>query len=187
MGLTRQILDFWFGAPDSEAYGKPREIWFKSDNAFDDAIRQRFEAVLAEASAGAHDGMADTPEGALALTILLDQFPRNIYRGTPGAFAFDPKALSVARDALAAGHDQAVAPFQRSFLYLPFEHSESLADQERSVALFAALGDENTLDYAVQHRDIIVRFGRFPHRNAILRRESTPEERTFLEQPDSSF
>lgn len=187
MGLTRQILDFWFGAPDSDAYGKPREAWFKADEAFDAGIRQRFEAALGEAAAGAHNALSDTPEGALALTILLDQFPRNIYRGTPRAFAFDPQALAVARTALAAGHDQAVAPFQRAFLYLPFEHSESLADQERSVALFEALGDENGLDYAVRHRDIIARFGRFPHRNAILGRESTPAELSFLEQRGSSF
>lgn len=187
MDLSRHILDFWFGAPDSADFGKPREAWFKADDAFDAEIRRRFEAALDEAHAGSHDGLAATPEGALALTILLDQFPRNIYRGTPRAFAFDPQALAVARQALAAGHDQAVAPFQRTFLYLPFEHSESLADQERSVALFEALGDENGLDYAVRHRDIIARFGRFPHRNAILGRESTPEELSFLEQPNSSF
>lgn len=187
MGLTRQILDFWFGAPGSDAYGTPREAWFKPDEAFDAGIRQRFETALGEAAVGAHDGLLDTPEGALALTILLDQFPRNIYRGTPRAFTFDPQALAAARRALEAGHDQAVAPFQRTFLYLPFEHSESLADQERSVALFTALGDENALDYAIRHRDIIVRFGRFPHRNAILERESTPEETTFLDQPNSSF
>lgn len=187
MDLSRQILDFWFGAPDSGGYGKPRETWFKADDAFDADIKQRFEGPLEAAAAGTHDGFAVTPEGALALTILLDQFPRNIYRGTARAFAFDPKALALARQALAAGYDQAVAPFQRTFLYLPFEHSESLADQERSVALFEALGDENSLDYAVRHRDIIVRFGRFPHRNAILGRESTAEELIFLEQPGSSF
>lgn len=187
MDLTRQILDFWFGAPDSDAYGKPREVWFKSDETFDAEISERFETALGQAAAGAHDGLAETADGALALTILLDQFPRNIYRGTPRAFAFDPRALAVARQALEAGHDQAVAPFQRTFLYLPFEHSESLADQERSVALFTTLGIENGIDYAIRHRDIIVRFGRFPHRNAILGRESTPEELSFLEQPDSAF
>lgn len=187
MELTSRVLDFWFGAPGSAGYGEPRELWFKSDPAFDADVRRRFASDLEAAAAGAHDGLVAEPDGALALVILLDQLPRNIHRGTSGAFAFDPKALDVACRALELGHDQAVAAFQRPFLYLPFEHSESLADQDRSVALFTALGDENTLDYAIRHRDIIVRFGRFPHRNAILGRFSTPEEVAFLEQPGSSF
>lgn len=185
--LDRQILDFWFGTPDSDVYGTARKIWFKADAAFDGEIRQRFADALDPAAAGAHDGMAATPEGALALTVLLDQFPRNIYRGTPRAFAFDAKALATARRAVEAGHDAAVPAFQRGFLYLPFEHSEDIADQERAVALFEALGDANMLDFAVRHRDIVARFGRFPHRNAILGRDTTPEEAAFLEQPGSSF
>ena len=131
--------------------------------------------------------MAVDAEGALALAILLDQFPRNIYRGTPRAFAADAKARDAARNALAAGHDQAVAPFMRAFLYLPFEHSEDMADQDRSVALFRALGDEKYLGFAIGHRDVIARFGRFPHRNEILGRRSTPDELAYLRQPGAGF
>jgi uncharacterized protein (DUF924 family) len=187
MTLTRQILDFWFGAPGAEGYGANRKIWFEADAAFDEDVRQRFAVDLDRAAAGAHDAMAAGPEGALALTILLDQFPRNIHRGTPRAFAFDGKALATARRAMDAGYDAALPAFQQPFFYLPFEHSENLADQERSVALFRALGDEEKLDYAIRHRDVIARFGRFPHRNAILGRDSTPEEVAFLQQPNSSF
>ena len=133
------------------------------------------------------DSMANDPQGCLALIILLDQFSRNMFRGSAQAFAADEKALAHARTAVERGLDQQLPPFQRTFVYLPFEHSESLADQDRSVALFEALGDENTYDYAVRHRDIIVRFGRFPHRNVILGRESTPEELEFLKEPGSSF
>jgi uncharacterized protein (DUF924 family) len=187
MTLTRQILDFWFGAPGMKSYGANRKIWFEADAAFDADVRRRFAADLDRAAAGAHDAMVAEPEGALALTILLDQFPRNIHRGTPWAFAFDGKALATARRAMDAGYGAALPAFQRPFFYLPFEHSENLADQERSVALFRALGDEEKLDYAIRHRDVIARFGRFPHRNAILGRDSTPEEVTFLQQPGSSF
>lgn len=187
MALCRRILDFWFGVPGSPGYGAARDIWFEADDGFDDDVRRRFAADLERAAAGMHDGMAGEAEGALALTILLDQFPRNIHRGTPGAFAFDGKALAVARRALDAGHDRALAPFQRPFLYLPFEHSEDLADQDRAVALFRVLGDEKGLDFAIRHRDVIARFGRFPHRNAILGRQSAPEEVAFLSQPGLAF
>ncbi|MEM9684258.1 MAG: DUF924 family protein, partial [Pseudomonadota bacterium] len=148
---------------------------------------RRFGEHLDPAAAGTYDAMIARPEDALALTILLDQFPRNIFRGSPQSFAYDAKALSVARQSLDLGHDGAVAPFQRTFFYLPFEHSEEMADQDRSVALFEALGDDNGLDYAVRHRDIVRQFGRFPHRNAVLGRKSTPEEVEFLKQPGSSF
>jgi uncharacterized protein (DUF924 family) len=187
MGLTRTILDFWFGAPGTESYDTDRKIWFEADAGFDADVRRRFAADLDRAAAGAHDAMAGTPEGALALTILLDQFPRNIHRGTPAAFAYDGKALATARRALDAGYDASLPAVQRPFLYLPLEHSENLADQERSVDLFRAHGDEEKLDYAIRHRDVIARFGRFPHRNAILGRASTPEEAAFLEQPGLSF
>lgn len=187
MELRRHILDFWFGAPGSSGYGARRAIWFEADAAFDGEVRQRFEADVASASRDGHDAMAADAEGALALVILLDQFPRNIYRGTPCAFAADAKARDVARNALAAGHDQAVAPFMRAFLYLPFEHSEDIADQDRSVALFRALGDESYLGFAIGHRDVIARFGRFPHRNAILGRNSSPDELAYLRQPGAGF
>jgi len=187
MTLTRQILDFWFGAPGTEGYGANRKIWFEADAAFDEDVRRRFGVDLERAASGAHDAMAAGPEEALALTILLDQFPRNIHRGSPRAFAFDGKALATARRAMDVGYDAALPAFQRPFFYLPFEHSEDLVDQERSVVLFQAHGDETMFDFAVRHRDVIARFGRFPHRNAILGRVSTPEELAFLQQPDSSF
>ena len=187
MTLVRQVLDFWFGAPDSDIFGERRECWFKADPEFDARIRSRFEYAVEIAADGGHDPLAITAEGALALIILLDQFPRNLYRGSARAFATDPKALAVAWAAVAAGHDRVLNSVQRCFVYLPFEHSEDLADQDRSVRLFEALGDAEFLDFAVRHRDIIAQFGRFPHRNAILGRDSTAAEAAFLEQPGSSF
>jgi uncharacterized protein (DUF924 family) len=187
MDLRRRVLDFWFGPPGSAGYGEAQAIWFETDSAFDAEVRRRFEAEVENAARGGHDGMAADPEGALALVILLDQFPRNLYRGAARAFATDAKARRVAEQAIAAGHDRALAPFMRPFLYLPFEHSEAMADQERSVALFRALGDERSLAFAIGHRDVIARFGRFPHRNAALGRASTPEERAFLKQPGFDF
>lgn len=187
MTLTTRVLDYWFGPPGSPTYGERLDFWFEVSETVDDDVRKRFAEDLQRAADGAHDDMTGRSDSTLALTILLDQFPRNIYRGRPQAFAFDDKALSVARNALDSGFDQRVAPFQRMFLYLPFEHSEAMADQDRSVALFEALGDEVLLDFAVRHRDIIRRFGRFPHRNKILGRQSTPEEIAFLQQPGSSF
>lgn len=187
MALVRQVLDFWFGAPEPDIFGERRECWFKVDPEFDAQIRSQFEEAVETAADGGHDPLARTAEGALALIILLDQFPRNLYRGSARAFATDPKALALARAAIAAGHDRKLNTVQRCFVYLPFEHSEDLADQNESVRLFEALGDAEFLDFAIQHRDIIARFGRFPHRNAILGRDSTAAEKTFLEQPGSSF
>ena len=174
------VVAFWF----SEA-AKPR--WFARDDAFDAELRQRFGPLLAQARRGELAHWAEHPDGALALVILLDQVSRNIHRGTPEAFAGDGLALDCAKDAIARGFDLAVAPDRRVFFYVPFEHAEKLADQERGVALFEALGDENYLGYMRRHRDIVARFGRFPHRNAILGRISTPEEIEFLKQPGSSF
>ncbi len=182
-----QVLDFWFA--DRDAQGQPayRDQWFKRDDAFDAQIAHRFGAPVEQALAGELDRWADNADGVLALVILLDQFPRNLFRGTARAFAGDARALRLARQAVAQGLDRQLPRYQRMFLYLPFEHSEKLADQERSVALFAALGDENVTRYAVAHRDIVARFGRFPHRNAALGRPSTAEEIEFLKQPGSSF
>jgi len=176
------VLDFWFG-PVS---GARREEWFAKDPAFDAEIRDRFGDLYARAAAGACDDAAATPRGRLALVIVLDQFPRNMFRDDSRAFAADAHALIHARAAVAAGQDAVLAPIEREFLYMPFQHSESLADQRRSVALFADLGDVAD-DYARRHLAIIERFGRFPHRNAVLGRDSTPEERTFLTRPGSSF
>lgn len=187
MELERLIHEFWFGAPGSPEHGRKREAWFKADEAFDAEVRALFLNDFEAAARGDLDSMAERPIGALALIILLDQFPRNMFRGTPRAFAADPKALSIADATVARGFDQTLTDIERTFVYLPFEHSERLSDQDRSVALYEALGDAESLDYAVQHRVIIERFGRFPHRNAILGRESTAEEEAFLREPGSSF
>ena len=166
------VLAFWRAAgPDK---------WFTKDSSFDDDIRSRFLATC-EAAAARALGWDDTPEGALALLIVLDQFPRNIFRGSARAFAADPLAREVAARAIARGFDQAVPTAERMFFYLPFEHSENLADQERSLALSRAANDGKADHWAEAHADIIRRFGRFPHRNAVLGRTTTPEEQAFLD------
>jgi uncharacterized protein (DUF924 family) len=183
---VRQILDFWFGAPPLA----PRKVWFERQDAFDQACTA-FREDQARAAAGAYDDWAATPEGALALVLLLDQFPRNLFRGTPHAFASDAKARAVAKQAIAAGHDARLPVVQQLFLYMPLQHSEDLADQEAFCRLAATMTGhpehEELTRYAERHREIIARFGRFPHRNAILGRETTPEEAAFLKEPDSSF
>ena len=185
------ILDFWFGAPNDLDYGESRDIWWTKCPAFDASIRVSFMANYERAAAGELDDLQVTPRGTLALIIVLDQFPRNMFRGTPRMYATDAKALAMARRVLDVGYDEALIPIERLFVYLPFEHSEDLADQRRSVELCRGLADlpdsEQTIDSAVRHLEIIERFGRFPHRNAILGRDSTPEEATFLEEPNSSF
>ena len=157
------------------------EKWFEKDTAFDDAIRARVLETYEAAAAGRLADWEQTAEGALALAIVLDQFPRNMFRGDPRTYAADALARAVAGRALARGFDrQAPAP-EWQFFYLPFEHSESLADQERCCALFAAAGDADLLQWAERHADIIRRFGRFPHRNAVLGRATTSEEQAFLD------
>ena len=183
-GTTKRVLEFWFGAEPSL---EPRKIWFKPTPEFDTEISEGFLADYERAAGGEMaDLMADV-EGCLALTILLDQFPRNMFRGTARAFAADALALDAARHAVDHGFDLKLHPVQALFQYLPFEHSEDLEDQNRSVAVFEALGNAEWIDYAIRHRDIIARFGRFPHRNAALGRTSTPEEVEFLKEPNSSF
>ncbi|KQY92690.1 hypothetical protein ASD21_15060 [Caulobacter sp. Root1455] len=174
----QDVLGFWTAAgPDK---------WFAKSDAFDSAIRLKFEPVHLAAARGKYDAWAADPEGALALVILLDQFPRNLYRDSGHAFATDGKARSIAVAAVAAGHDKAVAPELRPFFYLPYEHSESLADQETCIALCEGLlkdtGDADTLKWAIVHRDIIARFGRFPHRNKALGRTTTAAEQAFLDE-----
>ena len=190
--LTRAVLDFWFLPPDDPGHGAYRPEWFRKDDAFDAAIRKRFGAEVETALSVASGTGSD--HVLLARILLLDQFTRNIFRGTPRAFAGDAQALQLAAALVDAGRDKNLSAWERWFAYLPFEHSESLLDQERSVALFAALRREmqheafdSAHDYAVKHRVVIERFGRFPHRNAILGRESTSEEIEFLAQPGSSF
>jgi uncharacterized protein (DUF924 family) len=198
--LARDILDFWFVPREGEATdsgGAPagtaivRDVWFRKDDAFDADIRQRFGVALSAGLAGAVGEWCVDAHGCLARVILLDQFTRNAFRGTPDAFAGDERALATARDAIEHGFDQALVPEERWFLYMPFEHSEALADQDRAVALFEALASETGLSeplpWAISHREVIRRFGRFPHRNDILGRTSTPEEIAFLEQPGSRF
>jgi uncharacterized protein (DUF924 family) len=201
------VLDFWFGLPGSADYGRPRRCWFTKDAAFDALLRDRFGRLQGRAIAGGCDGWRGHPRGCLALIIVLDQFSRNLHRDRAEAFAGDVQALELAKFALAAGYDRAVVPVERWFFYLPLEHSESLADQDQSVARFEALRPDassqpptapepyaldgaaiaSVIDYAHRHRAIIRRFGRFPHRNGPLGRTSTPGEVQFLQQPGSSF
>ncbi len=169
------VVGFWQEA------GPPR--WFTKDAAFDAEISARFEALHLAAARGELADWAETAQGSLALLILLDQFPRNIWRGSAHAFATDPLALATARQAIAAGHDRATDPALRMFFYLPFEHSEDLADQDSCLILAEALDTESGSDWsrwARLHRDIIARFGRFPHRNACLGRASKADELAFL-------
>src|ERR1700737_2985164 len=188
--LQHEILDFWFGRRDGAEYGQVRNQWFRKDAAFDAAIRQRFGAAVDRATAG---GFAEweSARGALARVLLLDQFTRNIYRGTARAFAGDALAREVADVVVSRGEDVALTRVERWFLYMPFEHAESAAGQARSVELFTRLRDEtglaDPLDWARRHAEVIRRFGRYPHRNAILDRQSTPEELEFLAQPGSGF
>jgi uncharacterized protein (DUF924 family) len=185
--LACAILDFWFGPPPHAA----RDVWFRKNPAFDAEIRDRFGVAVAAALAGGHEGWTATPRGALARVLLLDQFTRNIHRDTPLAFAGDPVALATANAVVAAGADRDLDRFERWFLYLPFEHSEDAAVQERSLELFGALaaetGDAGALEWARKHAAVIRRFGRYPHRNAILGRASTADEIAFLATPGSGF
>ncbi|OBV39459.1 DUF924 family protein [Janthinobacterium psychrotolerans] len=189
---AKDVLDFWFLAPDNPAHGQSRAEWFSKDDAFDAQIRERFGALIDTAIDGGLRDCAATPRGALAQILLLDQFTRNVYRGTPRAFAGDAQALALASALVQSGQDQELEPTLRAFVYMPFEHAEDLAMQARAVELFQLLtqsrdGFESMLDYAQRHQEVIARFGRFPHRNAILGRDSTPEEAAFLLQPGSSF
>jgi uncharacterized protein (DUF924 family) len=186
-GRALRILEFWFGAADLTQLVEHRDIWFKRDEAFDADIRQRFADDVERALHGELDSMAADAAGTLALLLLLDQFPRNLFRGTAKAFSGDERARKIANTAIARGFEAAMSQRHRVFLYLPFQHSEEMRDQERSVLLFATLDDERGYDFAVRHLDVIARFGRYPHRNAALGRQSTDEEIEFLKTPGSSF
>ena len=184
---ARAVLDFWFGAPGDAEHGQTRKEWFAKDDAFDALLRQRLGALHARVASGEEPVDADTPRRALAAILVLDQLSRNLHRGSAHAFACDAQARRLARAALDQGHDAGLAPAERLFLYLPFEHSESLADQHRAVALVEAIGVPDWTRYSVAHFDLIARFGRFPHRNAVLGRASTPEELDALAQPGNAF
>lgn len=190
MSDPRSVIDFWFSA-------HARALWFEKDKGFDEEIRTRFGSAVHAAQMGEFDSWAVTPMGSLALLILLDQMSRNIFRGSPKAFLGDARALGIADAAIARDFDKALPFSQRRFFYLPFEHAEDMANQDRSIDLFARLYEETggeerkeaeeQLDYAHRHRDIIKRFGRYPHRNEALGRPSTEDEIAFLKQPGSSF
>ncbi|RZI41984.1 DUF924 domain-containing protein [Herbaspirillum sp. HC18] len=193
------IHAFWFGsqADDNLVAAERAKLWWVKRDETDNTIRQRFETCLHQAAKGELNAWAATPKGRLALIILTDQFPRNMYRNTQASFAYDELALAWCKEGLRNNAHRALRPIERVFFYLPLEHSESLEDQEQSVSLFSELvvangpqGEERFggfLDYARRHRKVIARFGRFPHRNRILGRASTEEELVFLAQPGSSF
>lgn len=193
------ILDFWLRGlgPAQAVPANLHRFWFGGDRATDRRIREEFGHDLETAGHGGCDSWTATAHGALALVILLDQFPRNIHRGTARAYAFDARAREIVLSGLDAGQDRVLGPVERAFFYMPLEHAEDLALQQRSVALFRDLAASappplaktcrSFLDYAVRHRDIIARFGRFPHRNAALGRSTISAETAFLEQPGSSF
>jgi uncharacterized protein (DUF924 family) len=185
------VLEFWFGPFGGALWGTERAEWFRKDDAFDARIRERFEALIERALRGPLDGWTP-PWGTLAEIVVLDQFTRNVFRHTARSVAGDARALPLARTMVASGADLQVPPVQRSFVYLPFEHAESLDAQDESVRLFDALAaahppSASMRDYAERHREVIRRFGRFPHRNALLGRASTPEEAAFLKTPGSRF
>lgn len=194
MATQSEVIEFWFGNPGSDdaSYKNRRKLWFSKNPAIDQTIRNRFLSLYQRAAAGELDDWQQTPQGCLALLVLLDQFSRNLFRGSAQAFAADAKALAIAKEAIASAHDQQLEPIQRIFFYLPLEHSENSDDQRQSVSLFKKLMQidpqlTDVYDYALRHQAVIDRFGRFPHRNQSLGRASTPEELEFLQQPGSSF
>ena len=193
------VLQFWFGELDEHGLSDDEHVprWFKKSAEFDATVVDRFAADHEAARTGGRAAWLSSPRGSLAYIIVLDQFSRNMFRGDPGSWATDVQALAAAKSLIDSGADQALRTHERVFVYMPLMHSENIADQERCIALFQNLVDEsvgqakdavsNNVAYAVMHRDIVARFGRFPHRNAILGRVSTPEEVEFLTQPGSSF
>ena len=183
--------DFWFGSPGSESHGKVRDFWFGGGPEIDTEITERFSGTYDVAISGRLEPWTAEPRGALSLIIVLDQFPRNMFRGNAKSFASDHLALSNAKKLLESPAHLGLTMVEKMFAYLPFEHSENLDDQNRSVALFQALDayedKDEWIQFAVEHRGIIVRFGRFPHRNSIIGRDSTPEEDAWLTESDQRF
>ena len=189
---AQAVLDFWFGAAGSPESGTLRDLWFRKSEASDRWIAQCFGPLIERALHGELAGWAAQPLGALAQIVVLDQFTRNVFRGTPRAFAGDARALAAASAMVQARHDDALAPVQRTFVYLAFEHAEDLGVQDEAVRHFsrltaAAPGLQGMLAYAHRHRAVIERFGRFPHRNVILGRPSRAQELAFLQLPGSAF
>jgi uncharacterized protein (DUF924 family) len=190
---AHDVLDFWFLPKDDAGHGRARAEWFRKDDAFDAVIRSRFGVTLKAALGGGWLEWDDLgPEGTLARILVLDQFTRNAFRGTPASFSGDALALAASRKLVETGAHLQLTPLQRAFVYLPFEHAEDLAMQTQAVNLFTQLAAvdpavADMLDYAHRHREVIARFGRFPHRNSILGRASTPDEAAFLQTPGSGF
>lgn len=199
---AQAVFDFWFQPGPGQPADAPRREWFQKDDAIDREISRRFGALIEQALAGGLlEWDAEGPQAQLARILVLDQFTRNVHRGTPQSFAGDALALQAAQAMVDAGQDVALPPLQRAFVYLPFEHAEDMAMQELAVALYTGMENEERdvasaatlkgiagmLDYALRHREVIRRFGRFPHRNAILNRPSTAEEQAYLQQPGSGF
>lgn len=197
MSLDRSfddLLSFWLGELDANGLADPehQRLWWRHDAELDAELRERFGELHAAVVAGEHEDWRATPRGALAYVIVLDQLSRNLYRNTPQMYAQDERAVSVARESLARGDAKELRLHERLFLVMPFMHSESLADQERCITLLQELAElheslAGNVGYAIQHRDIVARFGRFPHRNRILGRVSSAEEEAFLLEPGSSF
>ncbi|NUZ07175.1 DUF924 family protein [Piscinibacter koreensis] len=191
---AREVLDFWFGPAEAGITDVQRQTWFSKDEAFDAAIATRFGTLIEQALRGELESWGADPHGALAEILLLDQFTRNAFRGTPRAFAGDPRALGAASALVGSRGDLTLEVEWRAFAYMPFEHAESLAMQDEAVRLFTRLVQDagrerfaSMLDYAERHRAVIERFGRFPHRNPILGRQSTPEEAVYLSEPGAGF
>jgi uncharacterized protein (DUF924 family) len=189
---AQEVLVFWFGEAGAPDHGLPREKWFLKNIAFDREIADRFRPLIESALAGELDAWASLPDSGLAQIIVLDQFTRNVFRDSPRAFAGDARALAAARAMVAAHHDELLLPVQRGFVYMPFVHAEDRQAQAEGVQRFrdaavSAPQMQDSLDWALRHQLVIDRFGRFPHRNEVLGRASTPEELAFLEQPGSRF
>ena len=189
---VQAVLDFWFAAPGDPEHGAVRDLWFRKSDETDRQINEHFGSLIEQALRGELETWAAEPPGALAQIVLLDQFTRNGFRETPRAFAGDKRALAAAMAMVGSRQDETLLPVQRVFVYLPFEHAEGIGMQEEALRLFTRLVTEapelqSMLDYAQRHHDVVQRFGRFPHRNAILGRQSTAEEVEFLKQPGSRF
>jgi uncharacterized protein (DUF924 family) len=188
---AEMLLEFWFTPEGASERDRLRDIWFQATPEFDAALAEHFRADYDRAAAGVYEPWRDTPRTCLALILLLDQLPRNLFRNSPRAYATDTAALETASEAVARGYDRAVTPMRRCFFYLPFQHSEDLADQETGLRFYAALPEhpdkENFVEATRRHHEIIARFGRFPHRNGVLGRPGTLEEQYFLQQPGAVF
>lgn len=180
LATPEDVLNFWFSQ-------RVKRLWFKKSTDFDREIKQHFLDTYQRGKTGALDDWRNDPHALLALIIVLDQFPRNMFRNTREAFATDKQAVELTKYALNNNYQQNLLPEEQSFLYMPLMHSENQKDQAKCVELFTELGREDNLKFAIKHQEIIDRFGRFPHRNDILGRESTPEKKEFLTQPGSSF